>query len=76
MKSVVAGEFRVERRQQMPALTERDHRLGKAEAAVVVGGRGIREQGIGEARNDLDGGFVRRRKEFRDDLCKKKEKGA
>ena len=49
VKSAIAREFGVERRQQVPALTERDHRL----RGPAVG-CGIREQRFGNARNDFD----------------------
>ena len=71
--SAIAGEFGVEGRQQITAFTECDHRLSEGQAAI---GCRMREQRIWNARNDLDGGFVRRRREeFCNDLAKKK-KGA
>jgi hypothetical protein len=68
MEPAIVCEFGVERRQQMPALTERDHRLG----GPAVAGRRIREQGFGNARNDFDWGFVCYWEKFSDDLRGKK----
>lgn len=75
MESVVAGEFGVESRQQVPPLTERDHSLGDAfVGGVGCGrdrGRGTREQRFGNAGYDFDGWLVvRRREEFRNDLLR------